>query len=45
MKNKIESKYYMDNERYNKIVKCTLKGIVCNYIDSYVLVKNINKVN
>ncbi len=32
----------MDSERYNKIVKCTLKGIACNYIDSYVLVRNIN---
>lgn len=30
----------MDNEKYNKIIKCTLKGISCNYIDSYVLVKN-----
>lgn len=32
----------MDSERYNKIVKCTLKGTACSYIDSYVLAKNIN---
>lgn len=30
----------MDGEKYNKIIKCTLKGNYCNYIDSYVLVKD-----
>lgn len=32
----------MCNEKYNKIISCTLKGNSCNYIDSYVLVKDIN---
>lgn len=35
----------MNSEKYNKIVKCTLKGIACNYIDSYVLVKNIDDLD
>lgn len=32
----------MNSEKYNKIIKCTLKGRACNYIDSYVLVKDMN---
>lgn len=35
----------MDSEKYNKIIKCTLRGKSCNYVESYVLVKDIKDLD